>query len=30
LPPLYWAYVAAMMRTYAVLTHFVKMWLLRR
>ena len=30
LPPLYWACVAAMMLAYAVLTHFVKMWFVRR
>ena len=30
LPPLYWAFVAAMMLAYATLTHFVKMWFVRR
>jgi Mg2+-importing ATPase len=30
LPSLYWAFVAAMMLAYAVLTHFVKMWFVRR
>jgi Mg2+-importing ATPase len=30
LPPLYWACVAAMLLAYAVLTHFVKMWFVRR
>jgi Mg2+-importing ATPase len=30
LPPLYWVFVAAMMLAYATLTHFVKMWFVRR
>jgi P-type Mg2+ transporter len=30
LPPLYWPLVAAMLLTYATLTHFVKVWFTRR
>jgi Mg2+-importing ATPase len=30
LPPLYWPLVAAMLLTYATLTHFVKVWFARR
>ncbi len=30
LPPLYWPLVAAMMLAYATLTHFVKVWFVRR
>ena len=30
LPPLYWPLVAAMLVTYAVLTHIVKVWFTRR
>ena len=30
LPALYWVFLVAMMFAYAVLTHFVKMWFVRR
>jgi Mg2+-importing ATPase len=30
LPPLYWPLVAAMLLTYAILTHLVKVWFIRR